>query len=79
MSDLFTLFTILAGLAAVLVNIALWSPRNVKIKIGALATMALFLPVAYMSLSEMLSRSKPIGIEWSRQQLAEATVLSSRM
>ncbi|MEE9194560.1 MAG: hypothetical protein V3U44_01865 [Alphaproteobacteria bacterium] len=79
MSDLMTLFAVLAGLAAVLVNIALWSPRNVKIKIGALATMALFLPVAYMSLSEMLSRPKPIGIEWSRRQLAEATVLSSHM
>ena len=79
MSELLTLFAVLVGLAAVLVNIALWSPRNIKIKIGALVTMALFLPVAYMSLSEMLSRPKPISIEWSHRHLAEATVLSSHM
>lgn len=66
-------------LAAVLAHIAIWSPRNLWIKIGALTATAAFLPVAYASLSTMLSRPKPIEFEWSHHQLAEAAVLGARM
>jgi hypothetical protein len=79
MSDLIALFTVLGGLAFVLANIAIWSPRRLWVKIGALATAAIFLPAAYISLSEMLSRPKPVGSEWARRELAEATVLGSQM
>ncbi len=79
MSELTALFAVLGGLAFVLVNIAIWSPRKLRVKMGALATAALFLPVAYMSLSEMLSRPKPVDSEWARRELAEATVIGSQM
>ena len=79
MIDLFMLFAVLTALVAILANIALWSPRRLRVKLGALATLLLFLPISYASLSEMLSRPKPIEYEWSRQDLAEATVLSSRL
>lgn len=79
MSELTAVFTVLGGLAFVLVNIAIWSPRRLLVKMGALATAAVFLPVAYMSLAEMLSRPKPVGSEWARRELAEATVISSQM
>jgi len=79
MSELTALFTVLGGLAFVLANIAIWSPRRLWIKIGALATAAIFLPAAYISLTEMLSRPKPVGSEWARRELAEATVLGSQM
>ena len=79
MSELTALFAVLGGLAFVLVNIAIWSPRNLRVKMGALATAAVFLPAAYMSLSEMLSRPKPVSNEWARRELAEATVIGSQM
>ena len=70
MSELAALFTVLGGLAFVLAHIAIWSPRNLRVKMGALATAAVFLPVAYMSLSEMLSRPKPVDSEWAHRELA---------
>ncbi len=79
MSELTAVFTVLGGLAFVLANIAIWSPRKLRVKMGALATAAVFLPAAYMSLSEMLSRPKPVGSEWARRELAEATVIGAQM
>jgi hypothetical protein len=79
MKDLIPLFATLGLLAALLAHIAIWSPRNLWIKVGALATTVAFLPVAYASLSTMLSRPKPIELEWSRNQLAEAAVLGARL
>jgi len=79
MKDLIPLFVTLGALATVLANIAIWSPRSMMVKVAALAATAAFLPVAYASLSAMLSRPKPIEMEWSHQQLAEASVLGARM
>ncbi len=79
MTELTAVFAVLGGLAFVLANIAIWSPRRLWVKMGALATAAIFLPAAYMSLSEMLSRPKPVGSEWARRELAEATVIGSQM
>lgn len=79
MSDLFSLFAVFALLAAILANIALWSPRRLRVKVVALITTGLLLPLAYVSLSEMLSRPKPIEVEWARNNLTEATVIGSRM
>lgn len=79
MNELIALFAALGGLAFVLANIAIWSPRRLRVKLGALATVAVFLPAAYMSLSEMLSRPKPVANEWIRRELAEATVLGAQM
>lgn len=79
MRDLIPLFATLGVLAAILAHIAIWSPRNLWIKAGALATTVAFLPVAYASLSAMLSRPKPIELEWSRRQVTEAAVLGARL
>lgn len=79
MKDIIPLFAALGLLAAVLAHIAIWSPRNLWVKVGALATAAAFMPVAYASLSTMLSRPKPIEMEWSRDQLTDAAVLGARL
>ena len=79
MTELTAVFAVLGGLAFVLANIAIWSPRRLRVKMGALATAAVFLPATYISLSEMLSRPKPISSEWARRELAEATVIGSQM
>ena len=79
MTDLLALFAFLAVLAAILANIAFWSPRRVWVKFGALAVIAVLLPSGYIGLTEMLSRPKPISLELARTELAEAAVLGSHM
>ena len=79
MSELLILFAALGSLAAVLVTVALWAPRRLWVKLGALAVATIFLPGGYFALLEMLSRPKPVGLEMVRQELAEATVLGVRM
>jgi len=79
MDHLIIFFAITACLAAILAQISLWSPRKLWIKVSALATMVLFLPVAYLSMVDLLSRPKPIEIELIKFDLAEAAVLSHRM
>lgn len=79
MSELSALFAVLGGLAFILANVAVWAPRRLRVKLGALITAAVFLPMTYFSLSEMLGRPKPVATEWLRGALAEATVLGSQM
>ncbi len=40
---------------------------------------ALFLPAAYASLVELLSRPKPISLEWKHGDLSEAVVLGANL
>jgi hypothetical protein len=79
MTDLPFLFALAAVLAAVLASIAVWAPRGLALKVGALACAALFMPVAYLGLSDLLSRPKPVALEWWLGEADEATVLGSQM
>jgi len=79
MQSLIPYFAILGILAAILANIALWSPRRLRVKLAALAVTAVFLPAGYYGLTEMLSRPKPVDFEWARRNVREATVLASHM
>ena len=79
MNTLLLFFGVTAALAAALANIGLWAPRGIRVKLGGLLAAALFLPFSYMAYSELLSRPKPVGIEWIRAAAPEATVLGSRI
>jgi hypothetical protein len=79
MNDLLYLFGISAGLAALLASITIWSPRKVRVKVVAITMFTLFVPTAYMSLADLLSRPKPANMEWEQRQLSEATVLGSHL
>ena len=79
MIDLLQIFAVQGSLAALLANIAIWTSGRLRLKVAALVITALFLPAGYLSLSELLSRPKPLHIEWSQKALAEATVLSSQI
>ena len=79
MIELLLLFGIAATLAAVLANVGIWSPRKLWVKLSAVLAAALFLPVAYGAFSELLSRPKPVGIEWAQRAVPLAIVLSSRI
>jgi hypothetical protein len=73
------LFAVTAALVATLGLISIWAPRRLAIKGTALATVVLFLPLAYASLIDLLSRPKPVDLEWWLRHAAEATVLGSQV
>ena len=79
MTNLPFLFALAAVLAAMLASIAIWAPRALLVRAGAVACAVLFMPVAYAGLSDLLSRPKPVAMEWWLDQAEEATVLGSQM
>ena len=79
MTGLTQLFVVGAILAAVLSLISIWAPRRLPVKGTALVTSVLFLPLGYASLVDLLSKPKPVDMEWWLSGAAEAEVLASRM
>jgi hypothetical protein len=79
MSGVLQLFVVAAALAATLGLISIWAPRRLAIKAAALAATMLFLPLAYASLVELLSKPKPVDLEWWLSHAADAEVLASRL
>jgi hypothetical protein len=77
MSEVSYLFAASLALAAALAGVSIWSPRALWIKVGALAIAVLFLPATYASLVDLLSRPKPIALEWKRLELSEAKVIGA--
>ena len=77
MNHLFYLFAATAALAGLLASIGIWSPSRLMVKIGALTTVALFLPASYVSFSDLLSRPKPVSLEWLQSGMSEAVVLGA--
>ena len=78
MTDLPFLFVVTALLAAVLASIAVWAPRKLAVRVGAVACFALLMPVAYAGFSDLLSRPKPVALEWWLGKAEEATVLGAQ-
>lgn len=75
MNYVFYLFVMSVVLTTALAAISIWSPRPLWAKVAALTIAALLLPAAYISLVELLSRPKPIALEWAQRDLSEAVVL----
>lgn len=79
MTGVTELFVVGAGLAAALSLISIWAPRRLLVKGTALATSILFLPLGYASLVDLLSKPKPVAMEWWLSSAGEAEVLASRL
>jgi hypothetical protein len=79
MTGITQLFVAGTLLAAVLTLISIWAPRRLPVKGAALATSVLFLPLGYASLVDLLSKPKPVALEWWLREAAEAEVLASRL
>lgn len=77
MTELSYLFMMTAGLAGLLSMISVWSRHRSWIRVGALCVAFLFLPLAYASYASLLSKPKPVSLEWWLNEAGEATVLSS--
>lgn len=72
-------FVALVVIAAVLSNIGVWAPRKTWLRFSAIAAAGLFIPTAYAAVSDLLSRPKPVAIEWVHRDAKEATVLGARI
>ncbi len=70
-------FTGALGIAAILASIAIWAPRNTPIRAIAVVVTALFVPVAYLQVTELLSKPKPTHFEWWDRNAEEAMVLGA--
>lgn len=77
MLELSYLFMATAVLAGLLTMISVWSRHRPWVRTGALLTAVLFLPLAYASFASLLSKPKPVDLEWWLGEAEEATVLSS--
>jgi hypothetical protein len=77
MDILYYLFAAATGVAAVLCGIAIWAPRDTKIKVLALAVMTLFMPVVYVQFTGLLARPKPAEFAWFERNVDRAEVLSA--
>lgn len=62
-------------LAALLAAIAIRTPRSTAIRVFAVATTAVFIPVSYVGLNEILARPKSMTHEWLNSSTTQATVL----
>jgi hypothetical protein len=76
MFQMILFFIAIVGVTAVLASIAIWSPRRTPIRTTAVVLTALFIPLGYLGLSELLSQPKPMHHEWFKRHVDEATVLS---
>jgi hypothetical protein len=79
MTEVTQLFVVGAALVALLSLISIWAPRRLAIKSTALTTAVLFLPVSYAALVDLLSKPKPVDLEWWLSEATEAEVLASRL
>ncbi len=79
MTDVSGLFVVAAVLAFILATHGIWAPRRLGVKISAVITTALFLPLAYAATLTLLSKPKPVHLEWWLAHADEATVLGSSM
>jgi len=77
MTELSYLFIATAVLAGMLSMISIWSRHRSWIRVSALGVAILFLPLAYASFAALLSKPKPVALEWWLGEADQATVLSS--
>ena len=79
MNELVLLFALAIVIFAAQANISIWSRRAVWVKTLSVVLAALFIPVAYVALAELMSRPKPTSIEWTMRHVQEATVIGEQI
>jgi hypothetical protein len=78
MTELTYLFATVAVLVGMVTSISIWAPRRLIVKLSALGTGLVFLPIAYVGFADLLSRPKPIDLEWWSTGAEVATVLGAQ-
>ncbi len=75
MDAVYVFFCVLLAVVAVLASIAVWAPRPARLRAVAVGLVAAFVPLGYVTLTEILSQPKPMSHEWFKGHVDEATVL----
>lgn len=79
MDAIYYLFAAALAVIAIQAAIAIWTPRKTAIRAAAVVTTIAFMPLAYVTLAELLSRPKPISMEWFERNSERATVLGASL
>ena len=77
MSMLPYLFAGVVFASLALVAIAIWSPRRIWVKGTAVCLTGVVMALGYVGYSELLSKPKPVGLEWGMGSVAEAELLGA--
>ena len=77
MTELTYSFFAVAVLTGMITSVSVWSPRRLGVKLLALGAAAIFLATVYAAYAQLLSRPKPVGLEWWLAKAADAGVLGS--
>lgn len=72
-------YTAMVALAGAIAGLALWARVRRSLKVVVLTLTAAWLVVAYGALAELLSRPKPVDLEFARTTVPEADVLAGRI
>ncbi len=78
-SDLSLAFLAPVMLGALLASLAIWSRRAMRVRLLALAAMVGFTASLYVALTDMLSRPKPIALEWSMPDPEKSAIVASQL
>lgn len=77
MDVIYYLFAGAVAVAAALASLAIWAPRVTRVRLAAVVLAAVFIPVAYVQMLEMLSKPKPMSLEWFQGTTDRAVVLGA--
>ncbi|HSA79590.1 MAG TPA: hypothetical protein VLE23_02125 [Geminicoccaceae bacterium] len=77
MTELTFSFFAVAVLTGLITSVSVWAPRQLGIKLIALGAAAIFLATIYAAYAQLLSRPKPVALEWWLAKAADAGVLGS--
>lgn len=78
MDVLFYVFAGATGIAAALAALAIWAPRQTRVRVAAVVITTLFIPIIYVELVEMLSKPKPMSFEWFERNV-DAVLLGTSL
>ena len=79
MINLTFLFAITVLVVVMLASGILWSRHRTLVKVGALLLAVGFLPIGYAAYADLLSRPKPVRLEWFHRHADEATVIGQQL
>lgn len=79
MSHVLYPFAAAALMVAALAAISIWSNHRLLLKSTAILIVAMILPAAYLTILDLLSRPKPVSLEWAARDLGEATVIGAQL
>ncbi|GBD44284.1 hypothetical protein HRbin40_01769 [bacterium HR40] len=79
MTEFSRIFLSATLLAVALGFIAVWAPRRPTVKFVATGLALAFVLVGWLALADLLSRPKPVSLEWWQKRAEEATVIAGTL